>query len=387
MNTLASMSLKTLVAAAATATLVACGGGDDSGDGPGGEGILRLHLTDAPACGFEAVNVTIERVRVHKSSSATDNSRGWSELVLEPPQRLNLLDLTNGVMRELGQLPLPAGNYQQLRLLLAENGGSTPLANAVKPSGGAEVALKTPSGQQSGIKMNTDIDVAADQMADLVIDFDACKSVVTAGASGQYLLKPVLRALPYLISGVSGQVEAALYHAGALISLQHDGVVVRATAPNADGRFVLQPVPTGSYSVVLTAPNRTTMVVQGVPVTTDTVTSLGAPIVMPASPMGNLRGTAPVDTLMRAMQPVSFGPSIEVAARYVDGVTGVYDFALPTNAPLVASYVAPPAVLSFVADAAAAGRYRLIASSSGVPELFADPPALTAGAELMVNLP
>ncbi len=138
-------------------------------------------------------------------------------------------------------MPLPAGSYQQVRLVLADNGGSAPLANSVVPSGQAEVALKTPSGQQSGIKMNADVDLAANQMVDLLIDFDACKSVVTAGASGQHLLKPVVRVLPYLISGVGGQVEAALHSAGTLISLQQNGLVVRATAPRADGRFVLQP--------------------------------------------------------------------------------------------------------------------------------------------------
>ncbi len=45
MNTLSSRPLKTLLAAAAAVTLVACGGGDDAS----GEGTLRLHLTDAPA--------------------------------------------------------------------------------------------------------------------------------------------------------------------------------------------------------------------------------------------------------------------------------------------------------------------------------------------------
>lgn len=382
MNTFSSFPLKTLIAAAAAATLVACGGGDDAG----GEGTLRLHLTDAPACGFDAVNVTVERVRMHNSASADPGASGWSELVLNPPRRLDLLELTNGVMETLGELPLPAGNYQQLRLVLADNGSQTPLANSVQPSGQAEVALKTPSGQQSGVKMNVDVDVAANQMIDLLIDFDACKSVVTAGASGQYLLKPVVRVLPYLISGVSGQIEAAAYTAGALVSLQQDGVVVRATTPQEDGRFVLQPAPTGSYSVVFTAPNRTTMVVHGVPVVADTVTTLGAPIAMPASAVGTAHGSAPVDTLVRAMQPLSGGPVIEVAGRYVDGLTGGYSFSLPTDAPLVASYVAPLAALDFVADAAAAGRYQLNADLAGFAGKTASLPALAAGGAIETDI-
>jgi hypothetical protein len=54
------------------------------------------------------------------------------------------------------------------------------------------VALTTPSADQSGLKLNTDMDVTGSQTADFVIDFDACKSIVSAGGSGKYLLKPVL---------------------------------------------------------------------------------------------------------------------------------------------------------------------------------------------------
>ena len=76
--------------------------------------------------------------------------------------------------------------------MLASNGGANPLANSVVPTGGGETALTMPSAQQSGLKMNVDIDVAAGQIADVVLDFDACKSVVRRGNSGQYNLKPVI---------------------------------------------------------------------------------------------------------------------------------------------------------------------------------------------------
>ena len=47
-----------------------------------------------------------------------------------------------------GQTQLPAGKYTQLRLVLAANDATHPFANSVVPSGGSEVALTTPSGQQ-----------------------------------------------------------------------------------------------------------------------------------------------------------------------------------------------------------------------------------------------
>lgn len=385
MSTQGSFAFKSLLGAIAAASLVACGGGGDN-DTVAGQGTLRLAITDAPACGYDAVHITVDKVRVHQSGSAAANESGWSELTLTPPRRINLLNLTNGVMEELGQLPLPAGKYQQVRLVLADNGGNTPLANSVVPTGSTEVALKTPSGQQSGIKMNADIDIAANQMADFVIDFDACKSVVKAGNSGQYLLKPVVSVIPRLISGVSGHVDAALFNAGALVTLQQNGVVVRATAPDATGRFVLQPAPAGTYSVVFTAPNRTTMVVNGVPVTRDTVTALNTKVSLPESPVGTVHGTAPVDTFVRAMQKLTSGPTIEVAGGYVDGDTGAYRFALPTMPPQVAPYVAPPAALTFTPDTAAAGHYSLRSSLDGYADKIATLPLLTADADLAYNI-
>ena len=180
-----------LLAMAMAVGLVACGGGGGGGIGGTGitpQGTVRFAVTDAPACGFDSVNVTIQKVRVHKDAGAVDADAGWSEVVVSPARRVDLLGLTNGVLEELGQASLPAGKYTQLRLILGANDSNTPLANSVLPTGGSETALTTPSGQQSGAKLNVDIDVAAGKVADFVLDFDACKSVVTRGNSGGYNL-------------------------------------------------------------------------------------------------------------------------------------------------------------------------------------------------------
>jgi len=132
---------------AVAALVAACGGGSNgtgSGTGTGvstGTGTLSLSLTDAPACGYDKVFVTIEKVRVHQSSSAGDNDAGWSEVALVAPQRVDLLTLNNGTLLPLGQTELPAGTYTQMRLVLAPNTAASPLANAIMPTGGAETAL------------------------------------------------------------------------------------------------------------------------------------------------------------------------------------------------------------------------------------------------------
>ena len=180
------------------AAMAGCGGGGNGGgiSGTGMDGTLRLAITDAPACGYDHVYITVTRIRVHKSATAADGDSGWSEIVPTSTARIDLLGLTNGVLAELGQTVLPAGKYTQMRLILAANGGLGTQPNAVTPTGGAETALTTPSAQQSGLKLDVNIDVAAGQVADLVLDFDACKSIVKRGNSGEYNLKPVISVIP-----------------------------------------------------------------------------------------------------------------------------------------------------------------------------------------------
>ena len=116
-------------------------------------------------------------------------------------------------------------------VVLAANTGAQPYANAVQPQGGALQPLKVPSGAQSGIKLNANFTVQPDQVTDLLLDFDACKSVVVAGNSGQYLLKPVIRVEPKAVTAIQGYVATDLVAGPTAVSAQQDGQVVRSTVP------------------------------------------------------------------------------------------------------------------------------------------------------------
>ncbi len=365
-----------LAAVALSAWIAGCGGGGGiEGTGATTQGTMRLSITDAPACGYDAVHLTIERVRVHKAAGAVDADAGWSEVVLAPPKRIDLLTLTNGVLEELGQTALPAGKYTQMRLILAANGGATPLANSVTPTGRAETALTTPSAQQSGLKLNVNIDIAPDQVADFAIDFDACKSVVKRGNSGQYNLKPVVTVIPVVSDAglrVVGYVDPSFAN-GANVSVQFNGVPVKATVPDPiTGRFVLYPVPVGSYDLVVTAADRVSAVLTGVPVVTTAFTNVNSallPITLPASASRAVTGTVtPATATVRALQALSGGPTVEVAWGPVDADTSAFTFNLPMEAPLKAAY---PALPSLPADAAAAGKYTLQAASNGATKTVA----------------
>ena len=192
--------------------LAACG---SSGDDAAAPGAVSVSLTDGPACGFDAVNVTVSKVRIHQSDSASDHAGGWTDITLNPPRKINLLDLNdptqpNLALEHLGETPLPAGHYTQLRLVLVPNSGSSPLANSVVLSGTTnEIPLDTPSAIQSGVKLVHQFDVPPGQRVDLLLDFDACHSVVQTG-NNKFNLKPVIKIIPFVLNGIEGFVDTAL---------------------------------------------------------------------------------------------------------------------------------------------------------------------------------
>ena len=355
---------------ASAVLLASCGGGGNSSTDT--TGTLKFALTDAPACGFDAVNVTIQKIRVNQSDSATDTSSGWSEIVLSPALRVNLLDLTNGTLAELGQTKLPAGKYNQIRLVLGSNDAATPLANSVLPTGGTEIALDTPSATQSGLKLNANVEVPAGSVADFVLDFDACKSVVKRGNSGKYNLTPVIAVIPRLSDSglkIIGYVDPgmATASAGTTVSVQSAGVVVKATPPDAAGKFVLYPVPAGTYDLVVTSKDRATAVLSGVPTAVAGPTTINTainPIAPPNATMRSVTGTVtPFTATTRAVQTLTGGPTVEVAWGPVNADTGAFAYALPIAPAVKGAYSATATAISFTADSGSAAKYTLVAKS------------------------
>ncbi len=352
--------------AASAAILAACGGGGD--DDGGGTGTLSVSMTDAPACGFDHVFVTVDKIRVHTSANAEDGTGGWAEIDVNPSRRIDLLSLQNGTLTKLGQTVLPAGQYQQVRLVLDRNTGNS-LANSVVPTGGAEQPLDTPSATQSGYKIIRPFTVQRDTLVDLVLDFDACRSIVQRG-NGSYALKPVVTAVPLVVSGaIQGYVSPA--QAGATVYAQQNGVTIKGTLADSNGAFTLSPLlrssDAGNYSVVVVQNDRATGVIQNVPVsaqTTTTVSTSAAPITLPASPMRRITGAvlpASAQAFVQAKQNVAGSP-IEVAVANANFDTGAYQLNVPAAAPLVGTYQ-PTLPIALAADTAAAGKYTVTATS------------------------
>ncbi len=177
-----------------TAGLFIFGCSDSTSPEPG-RGQLKLTMVDFPA-GYDEVNIVVTRVEVHRSGS--DSSSGWF-LINNSPATYDLLLLRNGASVVLGDHSLEAGHYTQIRLIIGT--GSNIVVDGVTHP------LEISSGQITGIKLNHSFDIEDGIVYELLLDFDAERSIVAAG-NGTYKLKPVIRVTPAAISGsISGEIN------------------------------------------------------------------------------------------------------------------------------------------------------------------------------------
>lgn len=354
------------------ALVTACGG--SGGGNP--TGTLNMMLTDAPACGYDHVYVTVDHVEI-----SADNSSWTTVPVNANLGRIDLLSLRNGTLLPLGSAPLNAGSYQQVRLVLAANGNTAPWANAAVLSGATtETELKTPSGQQSGYKIVGPFTVQAGTMADLVLDFNACKSIVVAGASGGYLLKPVVSAVTQVVSGaITGSTLPGAQVYAEQQSSAGPVIVTGTVADASTGAFTLSPIlqssTGGTVDVVIVPPppatgtaGYATDIVQNVPITAGASTALGT-ITPVASTLNTVSGVVrmtglPVPANVVASQSISStARSYELLATAT--TTGAYSLPLAASGPWLATYSLPlPLTFAAVTASSDVGVYSIAATDA-----------------------
>ena len=228
---------------------------------------LEIRLTDAPG-DYEELNIDILDVQVHAEEGEQNN--GWKSLDVITGT-YNLLELTNGLDTLLGSTELPAGKISQVRLVLGSN-------NNVKVEGITH-ELEIPSGQQSGLKINVHTTLTEGITYTILLDFDAARSVVKAGASGAYLLKPVIRAITEATSGaIMGSLSNPDASPAVYAIINSD--TVGSTFANATGKFLIKGLPAGTYKVSFSpAEGFVINDIEGVNVTVGIVTDLGVVLI------------------------------------------------------------------------------------------------------------
>jgi hypothetical protein len=200
---------------------------------------LQIRLTDSPFPNVKAVWIDVRQIEVIMNETG-------SPFILDGahPGLYNLLDFTNGRDTLLADASIPPGTISQIRLILGDN-------NYLITNEDEKITLKTPSAQESGLKVQVHQVVTGGILYRLILDFDAGKSINKAGNSGNYLLKPVLRILSLVPSGgdIRGVVGPWTIRTAVLAINGPDTVSTAFTDP-LNGNYLIKDVPAGNYSLV-----------------------------------------------------------------------------------------------------------------------------------------
>ena len=244
------------VAAIAAGVVFSCSKDESApGNDQGGTAGLTIKLTDGPG-NYDAVNINIREVEVISATAGTVKLEG-------NPGMYNLLDYSNGKDTVIATGGLKAGVISQIRLILGDGN------NVVVD--GVTYDLATPSAQESGLKLQLHDSLVAGVQYALLLDFDASKSIVQQG-NGNYLLKPVIRVIDSAVSGaITGVVSPATAH---VLVTAESGNESYSTYTNADGAFLLQGIPEGTYNIYITKDDDEPIVITNVTVTIGQNTNL-----------------------------------------------------------------------------------------------------------------
>jgi len=209
-------------------------------------GTLSIKMSDDPFPTdlVKTANVTISKIEIRGEDSLLT--------LTEVPQELNLLELRNGVTASLVKLEIPAGSYDQARLIISDA--------SVVMKNGPTYDLKIPSGAQTGLKLFIDppIQVEGGLTSELLLDFDVSKSFVVqgnidtpAGIKG-FIFKPTIRAQNLSTAGrLRGVVQDTLSQivGNAQVWVETDSVVSFTITDTTTGEYGILGLPEGTYTL------------------------------------------------------------------------------------------------------------------------------------------
>ena len=208
---------------------------------------IQLKLVDEPG-DYEQVNIEIIDIQYR----STEEDESWQSFTPESgyPLNVDITELIAGNSLLLTDEVVPVGLLKQVRLVLSDN-------NTLKIEGEDDlIPLDTPSAQQSGLKLNLDKELEAGFVYSFILDWNVQKSIVKAGNSGKYILKPVIKVNAEVNSGsISGKVVEIIEDIETPIANQlievytTEGDLVKDTLTNENGDFVIQGLEAGGYII------------------------------------------------------------------------------------------------------------------------------------------
>lgn len=196
---------------------------------------VAIKMTDAPGP-YDAVFVDVQGVEI--------TGGGGETVVLNAKKGIyDLLLLSNGATTLIATDTLETSKISQIRLILGSR-------NSVVVNGNS-YPLSTPSAEQSGLKLQVKETLQQGILYEILLDFDANKSIVETG-NGSYKLKPVIRTIQTAVSGtIKGKISPVGLAVVTAVSTT-DATVFYSTNVNMDGEFMVMGLPAGNYNVIIT---------------------------------------------------------------------------------------------------------------------------------------
>ena len=247
----------TLLLAGVALTFAGCGGGTTGTD----SGTLKVAITDKSIEGAESVVLAISEIRVVPAGNKSWSTAGLPRIAaFSPPRVVDVMQL-QFQQQLLGEASVPSGEYSEVRLVLAPNVvGQEPVNYVTFTADPTQrVALRTPSGQQSGLKVLGRFVVQAGEINVIVLDFNPMRAIVQAGPNLN--LKPTgirivqtEQVLP-TFGGLTGMVSPAEARSTAFVSIVPQGqtqAIAKGTVNPETGEFRAL-LPPGTYYVRIEA--------------------------------------------------------------------------------------------------------------------------------------
>lgn len=241
--------------------------GCDNESNSNGASSISVRLMDEHA-NFDKVFVDIIDVMV-KVNDNSDTDSGWQSLEAINTGVYDLLELTGGLdVLLVDNFQIPSGTLNQIRLILGDR-------NSIVIDGDT-FPLKTPSAQQSGLKIKVNETLEPNISYTFLLDFNVHKSVVIAGNSENINLKPVIRATVEALTGaISGNVTPIDVQTEVFAATATDTI---SSYTNDEGNFVIVGLFGGTYNVIVKpdeASGLNPQTIENVEVTIGSTTDLG----------------------------------------------------------------------------------------------------------------